>query len=187
MNEIWKEIPGYEGLYQVSNLGNVFSFKTKLNMKTHITGGSKNKYSVRIKIKCVTLTHNYKQKVCSVATLVWNAFGNDRIINKETCLKFIDGDFQNCRIDNLELTTYRDAYNSTPKGIVPFPGVSFRKNKNKPYVASISIKGFLIQIASFYSSQEAAACYEIAKEMIDEFDGDRAEFRKKVKEKIIVM
>lgn len=27
MNEIWKDIIGYEGLYQVSNFGNVRSFK----------------------------------------------------------------------------------------------------------------------------------------------------------------
>ena len=26
MNEVWKDIPGYEGLYQVSNFGNVKSF-----------------------------------------------------------------------------------------------------------------------------------------------------------------
>ena len=27
MEEIWKDIPNYEGLYQVSNLGNVKKFK----------------------------------------------------------------------------------------------------------------------------------------------------------------
>ena len=27
MNEIYKDIPGYEGLYQISNLGNVKSLK----------------------------------------------------------------------------------------------------------------------------------------------------------------
>jgi hypothetical protein len=29
MEEIWKDIPGYEGLYKVSNLGNVFSLRCK--------------------------------------------------------------------------------------------------------------------------------------------------------------
>lgn len=38
MEEIWKDIPGYEGLYQVSNLGNVKS----LNWKN--TGEAKNMY-----------------------------------------------------------------------------------------------------------------------------------------------
>lgn len=29
MKEIWKDIPGYEGLYKVSNLGNVYGLKRK--------------------------------------------------------------------------------------------------------------------------------------------------------------
>lgn len=28
MEEVWKDVPGYEGLYKVSNLGNVMSFQT---------------------------------------------------------------------------------------------------------------------------------------------------------------
>lgn len=32
MQEIWKDIRGYEGLYQVSNLGNVRSLRTNKNL-----------------------------------------------------------------------------------------------------------------------------------------------------------
>lgn len=32
-NEAWKDIPDYEGLYQVSNLGNVRNKKTKKLLK----------------------------------------------------------------------------------------------------------------------------------------------------------
>ena len=32
MEEIWKDIPNYEGLYQVSNLGNVRNKKTKKHL-----------------------------------------------------------------------------------------------------------------------------------------------------------
>ena len=38
MNEIWKDIQGYEGLYQVSNLGRVRNSKNKL-MKTYLRNG----------------------------------------------------------------------------------------------------------------------------------------------------
>jgi len=34
MKEIWKDIKGYEGLYQISNFGNVKSVKKKNNKKT---------------------------------------------------------------------------------------------------------------------------------------------------------
>lgn len=32
INEIYKDIKGYEGLYQISNLGNVKSIKSKKNI-----------------------------------------------------------------------------------------------------------------------------------------------------------
>ena len=37
MQEIWKDIKGYEGLYQVSNLGNVYSIKNNKLLKLHIS------------------------------------------------------------------------------------------------------------------------------------------------------
>lgn len=33
MKEVWKDIKGYEGLYQISNLGNVKSLDRKVNAK----------------------------------------------------------------------------------------------------------------------------------------------------------
>lgn len=37
MNEVWKDIPEYEGLYQVSNLGRVKSLKRKIFLKPRLT------------------------------------------------------------------------------------------------------------------------------------------------------
>ena len=42
MEEIWKDIKGYEGLYQVSNLGNIKTLHPRTNgkiMKQHIKRG----------------------------------------------------------------------------------------------------------------------------------------------------
>lgn len=36
MKEIWKDVKGYEGLYEVSNLGNVKSLKTGKNLSIEI-------------------------------------------------------------------------------------------------------------------------------------------------------
>lgn len=33
MEEIWKDIPGYEGMYKCSNLGNVYSYNSNAKMK----------------------------------------------------------------------------------------------------------------------------------------------------------
>lgn len=76
MKEIWKDIKGYEGLYQVSNLGKVKSIKW-FNPRT-------NKHYKRNKIlkQIVTnkgyleikLTKNYKCKIFKVHRLVAEAF-----------------------------------------------------------------------------------------------------------------
>ena len=36
MEEVWKDIKGYEGLYQISNNGKIISIKRKLTKKTFI-------------------------------------------------------------------------------------------------------------------------------------------------------
>ena len=48
MNEIWKDIFGYEGLYQISNLGNVRSLGKTIKIKTSKTRGE---YYASIKSK----------------------------------------------------------------------------------------------------------------------------------------
>ena len=39
MEEVWKDIPGYEGLYQVSNLGRVKSLPHWIQRRNVLTGG----------------------------------------------------------------------------------------------------------------------------------------------------
>ena len=43
MSEIWKDIQGYEGLYQVSNLGRVKSLNYNKTSKSKILSPGKNK------------------------------------------------------------------------------------------------------------------------------------------------
>ena len=64
MQEIWKDIKGYEGLYEVSNLGNVKNIKG-LILKNY---SDKNGY-LR-----VYLYNNFKRKTCMVHRLVAEAF-----------------------------------------------------------------------------------------------------------------
>lgn len=39
-NEVWRDIPGYEGRYQASNLGRIKSLERKVNGKNHYTNQS---------------------------------------------------------------------------------------------------------------------------------------------------
>lgn len=63
--EIWKDVVGYEGLYKVSNLGNVYSNYVHRNLKQ---GNYKDGY------KFVILNRNGRSKYMSVHRLVATAF-----------------------------------------------------------------------------------------------------------------
>lgn len=107
MEEIWKDIEGYEGLYQVSNLGRVRSLaRTRWNgkgmqkveervLKSHTT---KNGYMY------LTLSIEGKHKTCSVHRLVLTAF--NPVENMENLqVNHIDENKENNRLCNLEWCT----------------------------------------------------------------------------------
>ena len=73
MNEIWKDIPGYAGLYQISNLGRIKSFRR--STKFHKVEEYILKPSVANNGYCqVTLYDNGKRKKFLVHRLVATAF-----------------------------------------------------------------------------------------------------------------
>lgn len=101
MKTIWKDIKGYIGLYQVSNMGHIKSLNynhtgiaKQLHWKYH-----KNGYAT------VMLCKNGEKKNKSVHVLVAQAF----IENHENlpCVNHIDGDKLNNSVENLERVTYQ--------------------------------------------------------------------------------
>lgn len=99
MNEIFKDVKGYEGLYEVSNYGNVRSLYTNKILKP---ATKKRGYQY------VNLYKNKKGKMYQVHRLVAESFipntNNLPIINHK------DENSQNNNVDNLEWCTYK--YNS---------------------------------------------------------------------------
>ena len=97
--EIWKDIPGYEGEYQVSNLGNVRSIKVKeLKPCKHKTGYYR-----------VELFKNGKGKTHLVHRLVYSAFTG--VIPDDMVINHKDEDKGNNTLDNLMLCTQKDNCN----------------------------------------------------------------------------
>ena len=90
--EIWKDIRGYEGLYQVSNLGRVRSKTKLLHLNTNTYG-----------YKHVTLSKGNVQKTVLVHRLVASAFIENPIGLPQINHK--DGDKSNNTVGNLEWVT----------------------------------------------------------------------------------
>ena len=98
MQEIYKPIKGYEGLYEVSNLGNVKSFKHKqpIILKPKMIKG----------YPTVSLCINGQCKQFGIHRLVAESFIN-KIPDKNE-INHIDGNKANNSVDNLEWCTHTE-------------------------------------------------------------------------------
>lgn len=108
-NEIWKDIKGYEGFYQVSNLGNVKSLERYRSVKQSGIQLLKErilKYSFRGGYKYVVLYKNDNGKKYNIHRLVAESFIPN--INNKPCVNHIDEDILNNNILNLEWVTYSE-------------------------------------------------------------------------------
>ena len=101
MQEIWKDIPSYEGLYQVSNLGRVKSLGNRYHRHNEILlKPKKDKYGYHI----VTLYKNSRPKCYSIHRLVMMSFvGKSNLtVNHKNEIKTDN------KLDNLEYMTNKD-------------------------------------------------------------------------------
>ena len=94
--EIWKEIEGYAGLYEVSNCGNIRSLKfgRKLNPVVNSSG-----------YKLISLSKEGKRKSFSVHRLVAEAFIPN--YNNYPCINHKDENKTNNQVSNLEWCTQK--------------------------------------------------------------------------------
>lgn len=111
--EEWREIHGYEGYYEVSNMGNVRTmnriiYKSDGSYQTYKSKPIKISYNKRNNMYVVYLSINGKRTCKSVHRLVAKEFCyNDDPENKVT-VNHIDGDRSNNKAENLEWTTYSE-------------------------------------------------------------------------------
>ena len=145
MEEIWKDIEGYERLYQISNLGNVKSLDRYIINKNgdkqyfpgkYLTQGISDNY-----LK-VTLSKSNKQRTFRVHILVARAF----IPNPENKpeVNHMDGNKQNNRVDNLEWNTRSENELHAYKN-----GLAKPSNKQKQAVAKYAKENYSKKVVQY--------------------------------------
>lgn len=159
ITEKWKDIPGYQGLYRISNYGRVLLLEREWITARWLTRHRPKriaKQSASTNYYRVTLTKNGKQKSTDVHRLVAEAFipnpENKRTVNHK------DGNKLNNHISNLEWATYSENAKH-----------AFRTNlrnqdgSKNPYSVTIEIFHKAVCLGKWGSIKEAAEKTGISK------------------------
>jgi hypothetical protein len=131
--EVWKDIPGYEGIYQASTFGNIRTVEGKVtsnkrystrHWKSRILKGRGDNYNTG---KRVNLWKNGKAKDCLVARVVATTFLG--VPPEGFTVNHIDGNRLNNRIDNLEWLSLADNIrHGFATGLYPTKQVSLQRD-----------------------------------------------------------
>lgn len=158
MQEIWKDIPNYDGIYQVSNFGNLKSYynnrhgiskEPKLlkpimsNSGYYVIGLKKNKVS-----KIFTL-----HSIVALVFLGHKTDGTNRLV-----VDHIDENKLNNKLDNLQIITNRENVTKKPRGKNNLIGTSYVKRINK-YMASIYYNKKNYNLGYFKTELDAHLAY----------------------------
>ena len=170
MEEEYKEIPGYDGAYQASNLGNIKSFKGLSKegriLKPGLSGDKGRGYLA------VGLLKDGKKKTIKVHQLVAITFLNHKPDGtQKIVVDHINNDRLDNRLENLQLISQRHNSSKDKKGgTSKYTGVSWDKPSNK-WRASIRIDGKIKYLGLFDDEQEAALAYKKSRaKMMEESD-----------------
>lgn len=163
MQEIWKAIPGYEGMYEVSSLGRVKSLsRIKINTKgSYMTKEKILKISSDGKGYLQVCLSNYNKKTFRIHQLVAMAFLNHkRDGTHKLIVDHINNNQLDNRVENLQIITQRenmskDRKNKTSK----YTGVNWSKAANK-WIARIYINGKYEHLGVFSSEEQAYLKYK---------------------------
>lgn len=167
--EVWKNIEDYEGLYDVSNLGNVKSLEKK---RWCVKNNYWSVFKERI-LKPTTGKHGYCYvglhkngivKTNLIHKLVASSFLNHYSNGYDLVVNHIDENKRNNSVDNLEIVTQREnvsKYYIKRESSSIYTGVSFDKARNK-WQARIHINGKEKKLGRFANEIDAHNTYQNA-------------------------
>ena len=149
--EIFRDIPNYEGIYQVSNLGRVKSLKFS---KERILKPSINSNGYYHLVLC---SGNCKTK--TIHNLIAICFLNHKPEISGLVVDHINFNRLDNRLNNLRVITQRENTNlKHMKSVSEFTGVDFNK-KSMKWRSRILVNGKRIFLGYFNSEKEASESY----------------------------
>jgi len=149
--EVFEDIPGYKGLYQINKFGKVKGVKRGLLLSQTDNGGG---YLV------VTLSKNNKPKLFGVHQLVAMTFLGHKPNKMKNIVDHKDNCKQNNFIDNLQVISQRKNTSKDKRGFSSeFIGVSWNKFAKK-WSVYITIKGIKNHLGYFNCELKAAFAYQ---------------------------
>lgn len=167
--EQWKDIPNYECLYQVSDLGRV---KRLNRYKNHSSGKgtflSKEKIMKQSKSSNGYLTiavyGNFQKEQFLVHSLVSLSFLNHNLKKTNLVTDHIDNVKENNMLSNLQIITYRENSSKDKVNSVGLTGVC---KTIYGFVALIKYKGKVLNLGTYETAEKASEKYNEAVSLID--------------------
>ena len=148
--EIWRDIPQYEGHYQVSNLGKVRSLKFN-RIKDVTFLNNKNRFVASLCIDGVRVSGRFVSVISAITFLNHKPCGHKIIVDH------IDNNPLNDRLYNLQLITQRENLTKDKKNKSGYTGVYSIRNR---YYSSIKIGGEKKHLGYFSTKEEASEAYQ---------------------------
>ena len=161
IQEIWKDIPNYEGYYQVSNLGNVKSLARFNNLGKRVKERVlKNLVNTTNGYLVVNLSKIGLVKTKQIHQLVAEAFLNHKPNGHKLVVNHKNFNREDNRVENLEIITNRENTNKKhKKSKSKYIGVTWHKRANK-WTAQILYKRKNIHLGCFNNEIDAHNAYQ---------------------------
>jgi hypothetical protein len=163
--EIWKDIPDYEGMYQVSDLGRVKSLK-RITIVSDVINRPLKERILKLMFNSsdylyVTLTKvGFFKKNYPIHQLVAFVFKNHKPCGHKLVINHINFIKTDNRVVNLEIVINRENCNKKHlKSTSKYTGVSWNKKNNK-WASQIMIEGRNKHIGYFRNELEASNAYQ---------------------------
>lgn len=164
-NEIWKDVPGFSGSYQVSNFGRIKSFpklkKSRRGVAAYLTKEKIRTFNNKKHYPIVDLYHeNGKCEYIALHRLVAKCFipnpNNLPFVNHKDTVK------TNNHVDNLEWISHREnvSHGNLSRSSKPI-GASW-KPSIKRWVATIMLNKKQKYLGSFLTQEDAGKAYQMA-------------------------